>query len=410
MATYSASNISGLKQFFSSQIESGPNTTYPAYRSPLNKTAYIKKISITNNSSLSGTFDIGLYENNIITGGNLFVVLSDSTTTTALTSTDGINWDSRNLIYNTPWQSITYGNGRYVAVSTNNTSAAAYSTNGITWSAATLPASGNWQTIAYGNGRFVVTAYGSLLAISTNGITWTQSTMPTNNGSYTLPAFGYGNDIFLATSNGNSYSYSSTDGITWTTRTAPSNQIGAGGKFQNGRFIFFNTNGSNNLIYLTTDGVKWNTGTLPTSTLWNDVAYGNGTYVVTSRNLTTAAATSTDGINWTLRTMPNITYNYYGSVSFGNGIFVAVSRNSAYAASSTDGITWTSRTLPSSSNWNRIAYPLKSDFSNDSYLYKGVTLAADTTSIINYEVVVPPTHELRVRSTVPMQVTINGEV
>ena len=145
---------------------------------------------------------------------------------------------------------------------------------------------------------------------------------------------------------------------------------------------------------------------MPSAVGWGSVAYGNGVFVAVSNNTTTAAS-STDGITWTLRTLPALVAWY--SVTYGNGVFAAISNGTTTAASSTDGITWTLRTLPSAAAWYSVTYPQRSDFSTDNYLYKSVTLAANTTQSISYEVIVLPTHEIRVRSTVPMQVAIMGE-
>ena len=60
------------------------------------------------------------------------------------------------------------------------------------------------------------------------------------------------------------------------------------------------------------------------------------------------------GITWTQRTLP-VSGSWY-SVTYGNGVFVAISYNSAIAATSPDGITWTQRTLPVSDKWYFVAY------------------------------------------------------
>ena len=46
----------------------------------------------------------------------------------------------------------------------------------------------------------------------------------------------------------------------------------------------------------------------------------------------------------------------WSSVAFGNGSFVAVASGSTTAATSTDGITWTSRTMPSAVSWSEVIY------------------------------------------------------
>ena len=53
--------------------------------------------------------------------------------------------------------------------------------------------------------------------------------------------------------------------------------------------------------------------------------------------------------NGVARTLPSSASWY--SVTYGNGLFVAVATGSSTTATSPDGITWTARTLPSSANW-----------------------------------------------------------
>ena len=100
-----------------------------------------------------------------------------------------------------------------------------------------------------------------------------------------------------------------------------------------------------------TDGITWTLITLPASAAWHATTYGNGVFVLVSTS--TTAATSTDGITWTLRTLPSASY-WYG-VAYGNGVFVTAGNGTANAATSTDGITWTARTIPTG-NWEQMAF------------------------------------------------------
>jgi len=103
-----------------------------------------------------------------------------------------------------------------------------------------------------------------------------------------------------------------------------------------------------------TDGITWTLTTMPVSAAWRSVAYGNGVFAAVA-NSATSAATSTDGITWTLTTLPSSASWYL--VTYGNGVFVAVAYGpTTTAASSTDGITWTLRTMPSSANWRTVTY------------------------------------------------------
>tara|TARA_R110000868_G_scaffold12570_3_gene59838 strand:- start:1042 stop:1470 length:429 start_codon:yes stop_codon:yes gene_type:complete len=91
---------------------------------------------------------------------------------------------------------------------------------------------------------------------------------------------------------------------------------------------------------------------------WNSVAFGNGVFVAVSMSIGTIAATSTDGLTWTARTLPSS--SYWSGVTFGNNSFLAVSGgtsgNSTAAATSTDGVTWTSRVLPTNSPWYSVTF------------------------------------------------------
>ena len=66
------------------------------------------------------------------------------------------------------------------------------------------------------------------------------------------------------------------------------------------------------------------------------------------------AASSTDGITWTVRTLPSS--QYWNSVAYGNGMFVTTAVGSNASAYSSDGITWTALALPASEEWWGIAY------------------------------------------------------
>ena len=104
---------------------------------------------------------------------------------------------------------------------------------------------------------------------------------------------------------------------------------------------------------LSNPGAPWTQRTLPTNAYWSSVTYGNGVFVavVSSSNIT---ATSLDGITWTQRALP--VSGSWSSVTYGNGVFVAVMNGGSIAATSPDGITWTQRALPVSGSWSSVTY------------------------------------------------------
>ena len=77
--------------------------------------------------------------------------------------------------------------------------------------------------------------------------------------------------------------------------------------------------------------VTWTQRTLPASAGWYSVTFDNGVFVAVADN-SSIAATSPDGVTWTQRTLP-ASANWI-SVTFGNGVFVAVAYNSSIAATS----------------------------------------------------------------------------
>ena len=65
--------------------------------------------------------------------------------------------------------------------------------------------------------------------------------------------------------------------------------------------------------------------------------------------------TSPDGVNWTSRTAA--TANLWQSVTYGNNLFVAVSRDNVNRVmTSPDGITWTARTAAAANEWQSASY------------------------------------------------------
>jgi len=101
----------------------------------------------------------------------------------------------------------------------------------------------------------------------------------------------------------------------------------------------------------TTDGITWTSRSMPSSQNWYGGA-SNGTVMVVQSD-TTTAATSTDGITWTSRTAPNA-FSY--GPKWGANKFSGL--GSARGLTSPDGITWTSRTVPGggASDWRNNAY------------------------------------------------------
>jgi hypothetical protein len=104
-------------------------------------------------------------------------------------------------------------------------------------------------------------------------------------------------------------------------------------------------------------GITWTGQTSASSNNWDGVTYGNGLFVAISFTGTgNRVMTSPDGINWTTRKSPSD--NLWTAVTYGNGLFVAVAitgPSDQRVMTSPDGINWTGRTSPTNA-WTSVTY------------------------------------------------------
>ncbi len=103
------------------------------------------------------------------------------------------------------------------------------------------------------------------------------------------------------------------------------------------------------------DGMYWTSRTSAADNDWSSVTYANGLFVAVSWQGT--IMTSPDGVNWTTRSV-GVTQSW-NSVTYGNGLFVAVSSGSGTTdrvMTSPDGINWTNRNASVANNWSYVTY------------------------------------------------------
>jgi hypothetical protein len=130
-----------------------------------------------------------------------------------------------------------------------------------------------------------------------------------------------------------------------------------------GNIRFVAIRNDSNSAASSTDGITWTARTMPANRLWNDVVYGNGRFVAVSGNLNSAAI-SVNGINWSNASMPVIgdsTFNEWVSVTYGNDLFVAVANSQNIAAYSSDGVNWSGTIMDviadsTQKDWVSVAY------------------------------------------------------
>ena len=108
---------------------------------------------------------------------------------------------------------------------------------------------------------------------------------------------------------------------------------------------------------ITSKGTAWASSIPATDNDWRGVTYGNGLFVaVSTSGSNDHVMTSPDGVNWTSRTPA--AQNQWRSVTYGNGLFVAVAGTGTgnRIMTSPDGITWTSRTSTADIGWESVTY------------------------------------------------------
>lgn len=220
------------------------------------------------------------------------------------------------------------------------------------WRSGTIPSPGAGNSLGQcsGMGYHWVTPYGTKrVLLTTDGLTWAENTASANGG-YVI---AYGNGLF-SLGDATTASSFSTDGATWTTVSLPGALAWRGAAYGGGVWVAVAA-GSTTAGY-STDGLTWTAKSMPTIRNWAGIAYGNNVWAALQTSANTAAASSTDGQTWTLRTSASSAYFGTGSLAFGNGTFVAVggnsTNNSTVAMTSSDAITWTLRTLPTGGNWS----------------------------------------------------------
>ena len=248
-----------------------------------------------------------------------FVALSNSASTstnTSYSSNNGTTWtNTTTTILNL--RSITYGNGLYIAVGGASGTATAISTSDITsgWSNRssniTALLTGYYSAVTWGGSYFVAVQNGALItSVTQNATTWTRGAdLP--SGFTDAVSMAYGNNRFVVLGTSGKIAYSINNGGTqsvagWTIAPACTGTT---------------------------------TSVLSSSNTWTSITYGEGQFIAVAQG--TVAATSWDGINWTVRALPtstnwsSVTFGYPISATLGpQPLFVAVTGSGTTAAAS----------------------------------------------------------------------------
>ena len=212
-----------------------------------------------------------------------------------------------------PWNAICYGNGIWVAVASNGTNRAMVSTdNGVTWTQYPISAK-VWRSVCYAPelGLFVAVGDNGAIATSPTGEIWTDRTPAVaNNLKSVCWASALGLLVAVGDSGTGNRVQTSPDAITWTTRTSAADNAWQSVCWsQNlGRLVAVASSGTNAKAMYSDNGLDW-TGTGNSAYAWQSVCWSQSLaiYVVVISNGGASATivTSPDGINWTVRGVPD---------------------------------------------------------------------------------------------------------
>lgn len=294
------------------------------------------------------------------TVGNELVVASfgaktnnaDSLTVSAYRATAGTDWTTANLVLGRNVDSttragayITFGNGsKYLGVNTLTPTygldvAGTFHVSGAATFGSTITAN-----------RFSVNSSG-YVTINDAGAAKGDRLLQVGDDSYftdvdagnTLGLYGTTDNTQgkLQLGSGGPILAGSSSGLNINTNTAIGGNLAVGAASTDGARLYVVGAGSAN-------GTAWTAHDAMGYPL-RSITYGNGLFVAVSSY--GIIVTSPDGVTWTTQSSPSSPWQ---AVTYGNGLFVAIS-DSTVAATSPDGITWTSRTIPSAP-WKSITY------------------------------------------------------
>jgi hypothetical protein len=341
-------------------------------------------ITVTSVSAIGGIIQTITVSGTAITPK--FVAIASGTTSAAY-SLDGVSWTAMTMPTaasggggepNNQWSAIAYGvvtNVSYYVAVARATSVAAYSRDGINWTTSNLGEVADWCDIAFGAGTFVAVAESDSSSTfrawsSNNGQSWNTNTFA--SGAKAI-AYGYSRFVAVEGNFSREVAYS-TNGATWTVTTMPNNDNSTESNwvdiaYGNGRYVAISD--SSAMAAYSFNGATWYKSNLPAEYEWSQIGYGQGHFHVSSAG--DAAATSPDGVTWTLRDTSyaslaitatakdtnsaytetsTLTTGTWTDVIWSGTKFVAVGYNGVNGlyASSTNGDTWTNSTLPTVSS------------------------------------------------------------
>jgi hypothetical protein len=309
-------------------------------------------------SCLAATLDDWHWENPSAGTDQLLAVaygndrwISVAPNSTVITSTDGTNWQRQMAPTPTPQltASIAFGNSVFLVPYWTN---CYRTTDGTNWSATAFAESSGESgqaidRIVFVEGEFFGLGQSRYLIASTNGIQWTVRHEVTEPTLGSVRSLVYGNSTYVALS-GRTEVMISRDGKAWEVLdlSFPTSRL-MDITFREGLFYAVAEVGR---VYSSPNGVDWTEIAVLECEAERIISAGNGLYVITDNCPGREMMFSTDGVNWTDRSIGTRTYltalafePSAGFVVVGYTFWGAESLLAGAVFSSTDGVEWARR-------------------------------------------------------------------
>jgi len=190
---------------------------------------------------------------------------------------------------------------------------------------------------------------------------WSSFSVSTSSTNWT--SLAYGKEKYVAVSaragiSSNKIIYS-LDGLSWTVANQSYLNIDPFTSviFANDLFVAIaNSSNSNLNIATSVDGINWAAVPSPSARNWSSITFGNGIFVAVAKSgVGDRVMTSTTGFIWILRSTP--VDNSWESVTYGKGFFVAVSSTGNNRVMiSEDSINWRTVEGVPSSSWVSVTF------------------------------------------------------
>lgn len=263
---------------------------------------------------------------------------------------------------------IKYGNGVFITVPVAGSSTKKFykSTDGIAWDLidVTYPYNVSWRNLIWDGSRFLaISVYGANVyyASSADGDSWVFGETTGLSGLTTyIDSMVWNGTVYCMAAAG--YSCVSTDGITWTSHALATSTDSVVSFASDGSIFcgvrFSSSIGMMNDAYTSSDGINWTERTLPYEAKWGSITYGGGKFCATTYgDGVLKSATSPDGITWEGGEIPDYVLLGQWNVIYAGGKFVSAKNQytSSKVAVSSDGLSWNLVTLANADKWALIS-------------------------------------------------------